>query len=91
MSTSRRHGISPRFAQTFGSHEERGRLVKQLKHTTSALLTLILTLVLLLTHCATDTDEPIDLKSLRNSGDDWTVRQDTLPDGSVIRLHHESG
>lgn len=89
MSTGRRDGISPRFAQTFGSHEERGRLVKQLKHTTSALLTLILTLVLLLTHCATDTDEPIDLKALRSSGDDWTVKRDTLPDGGIISLHHD--
>ena len=89
MSTGRRDGISPRFAQTFGSHEERGRLVKQLKHTTSALLTLILTLVLLLTHCATDIDEPIDLKALRSSGDDWTVKRDTLPDGGIIRLHHD--
>jgi hypothetical protein len=89
MSTGGLHGISSRLAQTFGSHEERGRLVKQLKRRTSALLTLVLTLVLLLVNCTTGTDEPIDLKALRSSGDDWTVRQDVLPDGGVVRLHHD--
>jgi hypothetical protein len=29
------------------------------------------------------------LEGLRSSGDDWTVKQDTLPDGGIIRLHHD--
>jgi hypothetical protein len=54
----------------------------------SAALVLLLSAVLS-SHCSQDHHEPIDLEALRSSGDDWTVRQDTLADGGVIRLHHD--
>jgi hypothetical protein len=46
-------------------------------------------LVLISSRCSTTPQELIDLDGLRASGDDWTVRQDTLPDGGIIRLHHD--
>ena len=53
------------------------------------LLTSFLCLTLLCVGCTRSPRGPIDLKALRNSGDNWSVRQDTLPDGGVIRLHHD--
>lgn len=57
--------------------------------TSSALLSCVLVISLFSCYCGKSPKEPIDLEAFRTSGDDWTVRQDTLPDGGVIRLHHE--
>jgi hypothetical protein len=55
----------------------------------SAFLSSVLVACLLSGYCARTSREPIDLEALRSSGDDWTIRQDSLPDGGVIRLHHD--
>jgi hypothetical protein len=49
----------------------------------------VLAIILLLSHCTNLPEEPIDIQALCSSGDDWTVRQDTLADGGIIRLHHD--
>ncbi|MGB2804053.1 MAG: hypothetical protein WBD64_04050 [Candidatus Zixiibacteriota bacterium] len=59
------------------------------KGSRSAFLASVLVACLLSGYCARTSRELIDLEGLRSSGDDRTVRQDTLPDGGVIRLHHD--
>jgi hypothetical protein len=54
-----------------------------------AFLVALLLTSLLSTRCSRIPEEPIDLDAFRASGDDWTVRQDTLPDGGIVRLHHD--
>jgi hypothetical protein len=44
---------------------------------------------LLSTYCSKAPQEPIDLEGFRSTGDDWTLFQDTLTDGSPIRLHQD--
>jgi hypothetical protein len=55
----------------------------------STRLIYVLAIILLLGHCANLQEEPIDIQALRSSGDDWTIRQDTLADGGITRLHHD--
>jgi len=53
------------------------------------LLVPLLLISLLLNRCSRSPEEPIDLEAFRTSGDDWVVRQDTLPNGGILRLHHD--
>ena len=51
---------------------------------------IFLMICLFSTSCGRNSQEPIDLKGLRSSGDDWkVVEQDTLPDGGSIKLHQD--
>jgi hypothetical protein len=51
---------------------------------------ILLMICLLSSSCGRNAQEPIDLKGLRSSGDDWKVlEQDTLPDGGSIKLHQD--
>jgi len=59
------------------------------KRTCPLLLASFLCLALSFIGCTGGPRGPIDVEALRSSGDDWTVRQDTLADGGVIRLHHD--
>ncbi len=59
------------------------------KFTSSVLLSCVLVICLFSFYCGKSPKEPIDLEAFRASGNDWTVRQDTVPDGGIIRLHHD--
>jgi hypothetical protein len=54
-----------------------------------ALLASCVAALLLSAYCTRVPQEPIDLEGLRSTGDDWTLFQDTLPDGGSIRLHQD--